>query len=390
MPTYKFEKGSAFAMPEVTFNAEPSANGSLYKHLKAAPDFAYTPKVAVVERTGFIETMNRIPHVIGAQSGNITLKTETKGSGTPGTGLCVSAESHELLEAMLGASFHGTGTTVNDMAATTTSFTVADATGLRKGMMVIVDCGAPHGYVPRFITGIVGSVITLNRALPAAPADAAVVQASTTYSRAASGQKSLAIVARRDGILYTFLGCKVDSFNISGVEANGIAMFEFVLSCTTWNTNAKNSLPSTVLAGATAAPPPVIKGACYSVGGVEELVYSLAFNAGIETAFKDSTCAQGPSVPTSINADFALTKATPTLAVKSWFASSHMTDFAAGTEREVAFAAGAGLGNAWGLFVPKAQLTDSVEENRNGMVGESLNFAINDAGSDAEYVISLA
>lgn len=390
MAAYKFEKGSFFVLQESSFGVDPDATGATYKHIKASVDAAYAPKQTVVERAGFIETMNRIPHVMGAQGGTVSFKTEVKGSGTAATSTATDAESHELLEAFLGTATQGVGTTVNDASATTTSFTVASAAGLSKYMMVLVDCGSTYGYVARFITDITGSVITLNRALPAAPANSAVVQASTMYTRASTGHKSVAIVARRDGILYTFLGCKLDSLNITTVEANGVAMFEWTFSVTTWNNDAKASLPATVLTGKTATPPPVVKGACYAVDATEELIYSLGISFGLEFAFQDSTCAQGVENDDSINAGFTLTKAAPTAAIKSWYAASHMTDYAAGTERMLSFACGKGAGNAWGFIAAKCQLTDAAQENRNGQVGESLAAAINDNGADPEYALCLA
>lgn len=390
MAAKKWNIGSLFVKSEATFNTDPDPDGSDYLHVKAAPGATFQPVQNIVEREGFIETMNRIPHVMGGMGGTLQFQLELKGSGTPATGLANAAESDELLAAFLGGKFAGTGTTVNDVSPSTTAFDVTSAVGLRKGMMVLVNCGAPYGFVPRFITNIVATEITLNRALPAAPANAAVVHASTMYYRTDANQKSMSFASRRDGIVYNFHGCKLDAAAISGVETQGIAMLDLTFSCTSWEQTVKADLPSTVLAGNRLTPPPVIKGACFSIGGTEELMYSLGFDFGITTVFQDSTCAQGPENPNSINAGFVNTNARPTGSVKPYYAAAHMTDYVAGTERELAFAAGAGLGNAWGLWMPKSQFTAVTAEDRNGMVGENVTFALNDNGADPVYVLNLA
>lgn len=386
----KWNFGALFVCQESTFNVDPDADGSDYKHVKAAADAAFAPSVAVVERDGLLESMARLAHVMGPKGGTLSFRLEMKGSGTPATSTATEAEAHEILEAVLGAPVVGVGTTVNDNSATASGFTVTSAAGLAVGMMVLVDCGATYGFVPRFVTAIATNAVTLDRALPVAPANAAVVHASTRYARANSGQKSLAFVARRDDILYTFTGCKLDSMAIESVEAGAIAALNMTFSCSSWSTFQKASLPPTVLTGATATRPPVIRGACFAYGGTEKPLYSLSFEFGLATVFQDSTCAQGPGIAETVNAGFLTTQSRPTGSANVYSDAAFMADFATGAEKSLTFAAGGGAGNAWGLYIPRAQLTADGYEDRNGMVGEALTYAVNENGSGVEYALSLA
>lgn len=388
MPAKKWMLNALYGKKEAAFATDPDATGALYRFLKTT-EMTFQPEVDVIERPGMVNDLVRLPHAMGARGGKLAFKLEVKGSGTPASAVAVAPEADEILETALGTVTRGTGSTI--AAGTTTSaLTVASGAGFSKWMMVIVDCGATHGWVPRFITNVVGNVLTLDRALPAVPANGTVAQASNRYTRANSGHASMAFAALRDGILYTFLGCKVDSFKLTGISARGTALFDVAYSVTDFNTSAKASLPSAVPTGITAVSAPVIKGSCFAVGGTEELAYGMDFDPGQNFAFQDSTCALGPAQGESVNAGLELTEAKPTGTVKVYYAGSHLTDFAAGTQRSLAFAAGRNLGNAWGFYAPFCQWLQPAFENHNGMVGESLPFAVNDAGTDPEYAICLA
>lgn len=385
----KWKLSRLYAALETTFATDPDGTGALYKFLKTQPDLAFQPQVDVVERPGLINDMVRLPHVMGAKSGTLSFKLEVKGSGTPGTGLCVAAEAQDILEALFGSRQNGTGSTITT-GATTTSLPLTSAAGIQKYMMVIVDCGATHGFVPRFVTNIAANTLTLDRALPAAPANGAVVQASTMFTRTNTGHKSLAFVGDRDGVLYTFLGCKLDSVKVSGISARGTALLEVTVSVTDWTTTAKASLPTPMAAAVNVTPAPVVKAACFAVGGTEELAYSVELDFGHQFSFIDATCAQGPSQPNSVNAGLELVDAMAQGAAKAYYGANHMTDFAAGTERSFAFACGAGAGNAWGFYVPKAQYGQPTMEDHNGMIGETFPFMVNDNGADREMSFCVA
>lgn len=389
MAQKKWKLSRLYAALETTFGTDPDSDGSDYKFLKALPDMTFQPQVDVVERPGLMNDLTRLPHVMGAKAGQLNFKLEVKGSGTPGTGLCVAAEADPILEALFGTVSHGTGSTINGVA-TTTSLPMTSAAGFSKYMMVIVNCGATYGYVPRFITSISGSDLTLDRALPAAPANGAAVHATTKYTRANTAHKSLAFAAYRDDVLYTFLGCKIDSAKVSGITARGTAILDVTCSVSDWNSTAKGSIPTPMAAAINTVNAPVVKASCFAVGGTEEHCYSLELDFGHQFQFVDSTCALGPAQPESANAGLELVDAAPTGSVKAYYQSAHMTDFAAGTERSFAFHSGAGAGNAWGFYVPKAQLSQPQFEDHNGMVGESFNFHVNENSSDPEYSFCLA
>lgn len=378
-------------MLESAFATEPDSDGSDYKWIKVLPDSTWQPTMDVIARPALINDMTRLPHVMGAKGGAVTLKIEVKGSGTAATDnvAAIAAEMDPFLQALFGTVVRGTGDTIQGSASTTTVLNVSAGSRFAKYMMVNVNCGATYGYVPRFITSISSNALTLDRALPAIPATGAAVNASSKYTRANTGHSSLAIAAYRDDILYTFLGCKIDSAKITGITARGTAIFEIALTCTDFTTTAKGSAPAAVPSGITDAKAPVIKAACFAIGGTEELMHTMELDFAFKFEFQDATCALGPAQPDSVNAGQQLVGAEPKGSVSPYYASSHLTDHFAATERSLAFAT-PGVSTAWGVYVPKAQWMKPEFENHNGMVAEKMPFMVNDNGTDPEIIFCLA
>jgi hypothetical protein len=383
-----------FQMPEVTFATDPDSDGSDYKHIKAHPDMTFTPMQTVIDRPGLTNDLARQKHVMGAKGGTLNFKLEVKGSGTPAaTGTpAIAPEADALLTAIMGTVTRGTGTTIAS-TSTTTVLECTSAAGLSVGMMITVNCGATYGYVSRFVSAIATNSVTVHRAFPAIPANGAAVHASNKYTRANTGHGSMAFVAIRGTIIYTLLGCKLaeNGAKLSGFGPNGTAMLDLTFDVTDWNTTAKASLPATALTGITATVAPVIKGACFDIDGTEAFIYGFDFDFGLKFAFHDSTCAQGPGQPDSINAGLQLVESAPKGSVKAYYRAATMTDFSAGTERQLGVVSpGGSIGNQWGLYVPKVQLAQPAQEDHNGMVGEGFGFMVNDNGTLNEYYFCLA
>lgn len=395
----RWKLSALWCKKETTFGTDPSASGAAYLHIKALPDLTFEPKQDVVERPGLVNDLVRQSHAMGAKGGMLNLKLELKGSGTGAVSgvAAIAAEADEILQALFGTVTRGTGSLYVAAGSTTTVINVTPGTGINfaRYMMVIIDCGATYGYVARFITSIATDALTLDRALPVGPTNGAVIQASSMYTRANSGHSSLAFVAKRaeaTSIEYNFLGCKIDSAKVTGIQGRGTALLEVSISVSDWNASTKASLPSTVLTGVTAVKAPVIKGSCFALGGTEELAYGLDFDFNHTFEFQDATCALGTAQPDSANAGVELTNAGPKGTVKSYFSTQHGTDFYAGNEISLAFTA-VNQGNrhaSWGIYCPKVQHVDKTFEEHAGLVGESLPFAVNDNSTLAEYSLCVA
>lgn len=388
----KWMLAAIYAKKETTFGVEPSASGAAYLFLKALEDATFEPTYDVIERNGLVNDLARQPHGVGAKAGKISFKTEVKGSGTPAA-LAVTAiagECDELLQCALGTVARGTGTTVVAAGSTVTVVNATSAAGFSVGMMVILDCGATYGYVARFVTAISVNAVTLDHALPAVPANGAVFQASNKYTRANTGHGSMAFVGVRGAIQYSFQGCKLDSLKISNINSRGMAVFDWSFAVTDWQLSAKASLPSAVPAGITAVKAPIVKGAPFTVAGVEEPAFSVEIDFGLKFEFQESTAGLGPSNPDSVNAGLELVDSDPGGAIKAYYKAQHMTDFAADTQNTLMICVGLGLGNAWGFFAQNIQWVVPKFENKNGMVGQGLPFKVNDNSTLAEYYFCLA
>lgn len=394
MSAKKWKLSGLYASLESAFATDPSASGAAYKFIKCVSDLAFEPSYEIVERPGLIQDLSRQAHIIGAKNGTVTFKLEVKGSGTPASSavVAIAAESDPILQAIFGTVARGTGDLVQ-AGSTASVLNVVDGTRFSKYMMVTVNVSAAQNWQPRFITGIAANALTLDRALSAVPANGNAVHASSKYSRANTGHQSLAFCAQRNGIEYTFLGCKIDSAKITGFTARGTAILDVTCSVTDWSATTKASLPAPVLAGITLVKGPVIKGSCFALGGTEELLFGLDFDFAHKFEFQDSTCALGTAQPDSVNAGLELVEAGPMGTIKSYYNAQHRTDFNAGNEIALAVTSltqPGTIANGWGIYCPKVQHAGAAFEEHNGMVGESLPFKVNDNGTDPEYVLCLA
>lgn len=376
MAAKKWNIARLYAVHETVFLTDPDATGAAYKHIKTLPDMVFTPEVEVIERPGHTGDLVRQEHVLGSKGGKLSFKIEMKASGTPAATVAIASESSPFLEAHLGSVVRGTGTTIATAGGdgNPTAIKVTSAAGLSKYMMIEVE------NQTRFITAISGVDITLDRALSAIPATSAVVYASSLFKRANTAHKSMALVAFRDDVEYTFLGCSVTACKLAGVNARGTALLEIEVMVGTFTRTTKASLPAANLTGVTAVKAPVVRGSPLAIEGVAELVSEMSFDPTMTIVFQESTAgADNKSGIEAVNAE-------PKGAIKPYYTVAHWTDFEAGTVRSVAFSAGDRT-NGFGIYVPKAQYLQPALEDRNGMVGENIPFACVDNGTDAEYVI---
>lgn len=389
----KWKLSSLFGALEGSFGVDPDADGSDYKFLPTLADMTFTPMADVIEREAQVHDFARQPHVIGGKKGTLSFKVYMVGSGTPaGDAVAAIAGVPDiLLQALLGSVTRGTGDLI-EAGSTTTVINVGDGTRYTKGMMVRV--GQASRYETRFIASIATNALTLNRALTSAGQTGTTIFASNLYKRANSGHVSLSFCAKRDGIEYTFTGCKLSVGKITGIGARGLAVLELQADVADWTVTTKASLPTSVPTGITAVAPPAIKGAKFAVAGTEEHIYALEFDLGSEFMFQESTAGAGLAGGDGSIQGFTMTDSKPAGMFKSYFASAHLTDFLAGTELALDFACGGpmetnNIANGWGIYVPRAQYMNPQFEEQAGVVGQSLPFMVNDNGSDAPFFLSV-
>lgn len=367
-----------FAILEATFNVDPAPTGATMKHLKVLPDASFQPAIEVIERPGLVGDLVTQEAALGPKGGKLAFEVELKASGTPAASAVASiaSEASELLEAALGTVLRGTGALTTTGSTTTSIALASGGSGFAKGMAVEIS-----GEV-RIVTNVVSNTLTLHKALSGAPGTGVVVYASSRFTRANSGHKSMTFTAKRDtGLEYTFTGCKV-KVKVSGLDAKGTAILECDVDVGSYTRTTKASLPATELTGITAVKAPVVKGAPLDWNGAALVAAGMEFDPGV-------TIAHIETVGDADNkAGIQITGADPRGTMRAYYLAQNMIDFETANTFPIAMAAGSRL-NGWALYVPKAQLTGPQFVDRNGIVGEDLPFAARDNGADPEYAISL-
>lgn len=376
----KWKIQGLWGMPETTFETDPDSDGSDYKFLKVEGDVTFQPMADVLPRDGQTNDLTTQDHVIGAKSGTLSFTLDLKASGTPAGSAtaAIDSEAGPLLKAALGSQTLGTGTTVaaaSGNGSVGTPMKVASAAGLSKYMAVEVNNEI------RIIKSISGTDIVLNKALTSVPNNGDIVYASAMYKKASDGHQTFAFVGKRNGIEYTFLGCKVN-VKIQNVQARGIASLVFDVQVSHWTETTKASLPTTVLSGITAVKPPVVKGGMLTIDGTEEVTASLDFDPAIRKEYIDSIAG------TNGRAGMEAVESNPVGNFHPYYSATRFTTFLAGTAVELAAAVGT-RSNGFALMVPRAQYMVPTYENRNDMVGENIAFAARNNGSDPEWTLSI-
>lgn len=373
----KWKIQALWGMHEVTFATDPDSDGSDYKFLKVAGEVVFTPSAEVLPRPGQTNDLVQQEHVIGAKGGTLSFPLEMKGSGTPAASAvaAIASESSPVLEAMLGSVTRGTGTTCTGTGdgSTGTPLTLTSVAGMAVGMMIEVSSEV------RFVKQIIGSTVVLNKALSSTPAAAVVCYASSMFKRANAGQKTMAFCAKRGGIEYTFLGCKVKA-KVQGINARGTCLLQVEVDVDSWSVTTKVSLPSVVLSGVTAVKGPVIKGGTMTIDGTEEVTAQAEFDPGTEIAFIDSIAG------TNGRSGISIVDSKPQGVLHPYYSATRFTTFLAGTTVEIAIGAGTSS-NGFGIFVPKAQYLVPAYEDRNGVVGEALGFVVVNNGTALDFSI---
>jgi hypothetical protein len=133
-------------------------------------------------------------------------------------------EADKIFEAAFGSKSNVTlSTTINDAAATTTSATLTSVVGLVIGTSALLFVVAGKKYV-RFVTNVVGSVVTWAPALPAAPANVSAVKSGIVYKLTTDLAISLAALHVLPGFRRECRGIGIDKFTVT-LDNNAEPMF---------------------------------------------------------------------------------------------------------------------------------------------------------------------
>lgn len=172
-------------------------------------------------------------HELGRKMSNVSIETELIPSGVAGTP--TAPDIDVLLKAVIGSkatrAAHAQTTTGSTTTAVNLDIGDVAASGFVVGDMIAVDVSSQYGIEVRQITGIATDVVTVDRALSAAPATGRAVYGGTTYrlSEASAVSLYLWLFGSGTGYRYAVPGLILPEmdFSIGFGDAVPIGKFRF-------------------------------------------------------------------------------------------------------------------------------------------------------------------
>jgi hypothetical protein len=169
---------------EVTYGVEPSApaGGDFFRQTSSHVGIVHNQSSQANDQEKDGASASVFTEFLGRVSSNVSIATDLIPSGNASTP--TPPDVDQLFEALMGSkaanTAHGTIVSATTTALTLTAGDVA-AMGLAVNHMIAVDVSALYGLEVRQVIGIVGEVVTVDRALSAAPAAARTVKGGITY-----------------------------------------------------------------------------------------------------------------------------------------------------------------------------------------------------------------
>lgn len=309
------------------------------------------------------------------------------GSAAGDTTAAVQGPVGLILKAIMGGEELGTGTTVDDASATTTSFDVASAAGLAAGGALGWVNGNGEMEV-REIASVSGTTVTLAEAFSSAPANSDTLYASATYYlRPSNGGNSTSLQAIVEGLesddRWLLLGGQAESvsLNISPSTDGVIPRMTVSILFATWlyGDEASTDLTASSLADAT-----------YSN------YEAIALNDG---EFRFPTASGTASSPLHVSAvEFSpniswgpVTSPSGTEIILQWIRRhntpaiqgsftlpfedhTHFDDRDSRTEKAAHFQIGRSAGGSVQLSAPACQITDAQRVDADGIAGQQVSW----------------
>lgn len=170
---------------EVTYATAPGvpAAGDFFKHTSSHVGLVPNTAAAYRDRDRDVGQASVTTMFTGRRTQSVTIETDVVPSGVTGTPTAPDVDVQ--LEAVFGAKHTATAHTTTAAGSTTTTINLAvgggAASGLQINDFVGIDVSVAFGVEVRQVQNLVGDVLTLDRALSAAPAAARNVYAGTTY-----------------------------------------------------------------------------------------------------------------------------------------------------------------------------------------------------------------
>ena len=304
----------------------------------------------------------------GVKTGQLSFDTllRGKGSGAGDGTTAVGGELDELMDALTGFSGqHGEGTTVNDLSPAVASFDLTSIANIETGQTgtecasgIMVETSS--GYHAREIHTRSSNTVTVDRDLPEAPADAAVVYAATSWYFDGSNPDHSHIYAKLEGEDWrdALIGCGVTG-SLTIPEGGGRVSCSWALDANDVDDTTAEEDPT--YSAATSATGIAARDCFFYIDDTSTDLIDASIQFGAAHAPKGSiNGAQGANGK-------VYTYNGSQISLRLYYTDALWTLFSATATIDIAFQLGTTPGNCWYIRVPAFQSTSIQKEKYNGV-----------------------
>lgn len=236
MANFLLRENELAVAKEVTYGTRPAAPaaGDFFKQTSSHVSIVGVVNDQARDRDrGQFQDASVYDHELGRRMSNVSIETDLIPSGVVGSPTAPDIDL--LLEAAIGSKATAAAHTTTVAGSSTTAVNLAlggvAAAGFVVGSMIGVDVSAAAGIEVRQIVSIATDVVTVDRALSAAPASGRSVYGGTTYRLSEATLTSLYLWLFGSGTGYRYavpgIGLSEMDFSIGFGDAVPIGKFRF-------------------------------------------------------------------------------------------------------------------------------------------------------------------
>jgi|SRR6056297_1740938 len=351
-----------------------------------ADGFELNGSKELVERSLLQNGISKQVPRTGIKSSSVALGVEASANSTTGG----EPDYSLLLKSLLGGKRQITTVVTSATGHTTTDINIEDTdiSDFSVGDIILIkEAGAYHLSPISAVDDSAGAAkITILIPANSAFSDNVEIEKSTIFYGANTGHENLTITNYfEDALKIQSAGCKVTSMSLENFETGQLPSFNFSLEGLSY---AESLGASGLTASYSNATPPIALDACLYLDGTLVAVNNVSLSVDNSLGRVTSTCNSNGVISQLVTERAISGSFTPyldTTDVDLFSKFNLNTEFSLFLRAWNPTSTAGEKQNAWGIFIPKAIITEMPKADQDGTMQYNISFS---AGSDSEEVYS--